>query len=405
MKTRSVHSVASAVLLLSSLRLLAQETPAQRLEMATNQLRQIAAGISARCLDDHPTLEDWKKHRLELRRQLLEMLGLDPLPARSPLKAQVTGRLQRDAYRIEKVVFQSMPGLYVTGNFYVPGDSAKSLPAILYLCGHSPHPLGAKVEYQDRALWFASHGYACLVLDTLEFGEVAGIHHGTHDLNMWHWLSLGYTPLGAEVWNAIRALDYLESRREVDRSRIGMTGISGGGAVTWLTAAVDERIAAAAPVCSTYTFGSQAAHWVASGQCDCIYFHNTFLQDFPIVGALIAPRPLLICSGQRDGDFPPDGYHEVFRRVKRIFDLYPGHESAPERIKEVDDDVPHTDAPLFRKEARQWMNHWLKHESAPLDIQPLPEKGRETAEDLACLTALPTDAINYKIHDLFIPPV
>ena len=84
------------------------------------------------------------------------------------------------------------------------------------------------------------------MLDTLEFGEVAGIHHGTHDLNMWNWLSLGYTPAGVEVWNAIRALDYLEARPEVEARHIGLTGISGGGAMTWYTAAVDERIVAAA---------------------------------------------------------------------------------------------------------------------------------------------------------------
>ena len=111
---------------------------------------------------------------------------------------------------------------------------------------------------------------------------------------MWHWLSLGYTPAGVEVWNAIRALDYLETRPEVDANRIGLTGISGGGAMTWYTAAVDERIAAAAPVCSTFTWGSQAEHWVARGQCDCIYYLNSYRWDFPIVAALIAPRPLLI---------------------------------------------------------------------------------------------------------------
>src|SRR5204863_6953339 len=132
-----------------------------------NQLRRLAAEMTAQCLNGIHSLDDWKKQQPELRRQLLDMLGLDPLPKRTPLKAQITGSLQRDAYRIEKIVFQSLPGLYVTGNFYVPGDSAKPLPAILYLCGHSPHPLGAKVEYQDRALWLASHGYTCLALDTL----------------------------------------------------------------------------------------------------------------------------------------------------------------------------------------------------------------------------------------------
>jgi hypothetical protein len=92
-----------------------------------------------------------------------------------------------------------MPGLYVTGNFYVPAGSSRSLPTILYLCGHTPHPLGAKFHFQDRGIWFASHGYACLVLNTLEYGELAGIHHGTHSLNMWNWLSLGYTPAGWSV--------------------------------------------------------------------------------------------------------------------------------------------------------------------------------------------------------------
>src|SRR5262245_8161058 len=117
--------------------LLAQDTAAQRHEMATNQLKRLAAEMTACCLNDVRSLDDWKKQQPELRRQLLDMLGLDPLPKRTPLKAQITGRLERAAYRIEKLVFQSLPGLYVTGNFYVPSGAAKALPTILYLCGHS----------------------------------------------------------------------------------------------------------------------------------------------------------------------------------------------------------------------------------------------------------------------------
>jgi len=393
---------ACIVILLSATTLRAQETAGQRHGMATNQLIRIAAEMSARCLSDVRTLDDWKKQRVELRRQLLEMLGLDPLPARTPLRVQITGWLERDAYRIEKIVFQSLPGLYVTGNFYVPERSAEPLPTVLYLCGHSPHPLGAKFHYQDRAVWFASHGYACLVLDTLEFGEVAGIHHGTHDLNLWHWLSLGYTPAGVEVWNAIRALDYLDTRPEVDRRRIGLTGISGGGAMTWYTAAVDERINAAAPVCSTFTFGSQAEHWLARGQCDCIYYHNTYSLDFPVVGALIAPRPLLILSGQKDSIFLPDGYHAAFERTKKVYDLYSSGNS--DRIREVDDNVEHSDPPLLRLEARQWMQRWLKGDATPLD-DPTNSPPRETAEDLACLSRLPADARNYRIQNQFTAPI
>src|SRR5262245_9075611 len=320
------------ILLLVSCHLIAQETAAQRHEMATNQLKRLVAEMSARSLNDVQTLADWKKQRPRLRQQLLDTLGLDPLPKRTPLKAQIMGRLERDAYHIEKIVFQSLPGLYVTGNFYVPKGAARPLPTILYLCGHSPHPLGAKFHYQDRAIWFASHGFACLVLDTLEFGEVAGIHHGLHDLNMWHWLSLGYTPAGVEVWNAIRALDYLETRPEADMRRVGITGISGGGAMSWYIPAMDDRIAASAPVCRTCTYGSQSPHWRAFGQCDCIYYPNTYRLDLPAVAALIAPRPLLLCSGERDADFPQDGYHAVYAGARRVYELY----DRGDQIREVD---------------------------------------------------------------------
>lgn len=377
---------------------LAQEGPVQRHEMATNQLKRAAVEISERCLTEIKSLPDWEKERERYGRELRDMLGLEPLPERTPLKVNVTGRLNREKYSIENVVFQSLPGLYVTGNLYLPKGEKTSLPTILYLCGHAPNPKGAKVHYQDRAAWFAVNGFACLILDTLEFGEVAGIHHGLHDLNMWHWLSLGYTPAGVEVWSAMRAIDYLETRPEVDSKRIGLTGISGGGAITWYTAAVDERVAAAAPVCSTYTFGSQATNWRAAGQCDCIYFHNTYGWDFPIVAALIAPRPLLMISGRRDGDFPPDGYREVFRRSKQIYDFYAGGNS--DRVAELDDEVGHSDPPQFLKGAREWMQRWLQGVASPnagSDAPPL-----EKAEDLACLETLPVDALNYSIHNRFV---
>ena len=120
--------------------------------MATNQLRAVARGISERCLVDVSSLKDWESKRGELRRQLMEMLGLGAVKERTSLNARVVGKLEREAYRIEKVVFESLPGLYVTGNFYLPRASeGKRAPTVLYLCGHAPHPMGAKVNYQDRA--------------------------------------------------------------------------------------------------------------------------------------------------------------------------------------------------------------------------------------------------------------
>ncbi len=102
---------------------------------------------------------------------------------------------------------------------------------------------GSKVSYQHHPAWFAEHGYVCLILDTLQLAEIQGVHHGTSRRGMWWWQTLGYTPAGIECWNAMRALDYLQSRKEVDPKRLGVTGRSGGGATSWWIAAADDRVA------------------------------------------------------------------------------------------------------------------------------------------------------------------
>ena len=194
--------------------------------------------LRSSCLAEIKTLEDWNAQRGEYRRQLLEMLGLDPLPEKTPLAPVITGKLDHPEFTVEKLHFQSRPGLYVTGNLYVPKkiDPAKPLPAILYVCGHGKVvdkngvSLGNKTHYQHHGAWFARNGYVCLTIDTLQLGEIEGIHHGTHKYEMWWWLSRGYTPAGVEAWNCVRALDYLETRPEVDKTRFGVTGRSGGGA-------------------------------------------------------------------------------------------------------------------------------------------------------------------------------
>jgi hypothetical protein len=143
------------------------------------------------------------------------MLGLAPLPEKTDLHATVTGTLDIGDVTIEKVHFQSRPGLYVTANLYRPRlvKKGQKFPTILYQCGHSNQGRdGNKAGYQRHGLWFASNGYVCLMVDTLQLGEVAGKHHGTHNLGRWWWHSRGYTPAGVECWNAIRAIDYLVSR-------------------------------------------------------------------------------------------------------------------------------------------------------------------------------------------------
>src|SRR5205085_3491907 len=122
---------------------------------------------------------------------------------RTDLKATVTGTTDGGGFVVEKLHFQSRPGLYVTANFYRPKAIDKPLPAILYVCGHGNVKLdgvsyGSKASYQHHAAWFARHGYCCLILDTLQLGEIEGLHHGTNREHMWWWISRGYTPAGVE---------------------------------------------------------------------------------------------------------------------------------------------------------------------------------------------------------------
>ncbi|MGE3317408.1 MAG: alpha/beta hydrolase, partial [Planctomycetaceae bacterium] len=193
------------------------------------------------------TKEDWAARREEYRRQLREMLSLDPMPEKGPLEAQVTGTLEQKDFIVEKVQFQSLPGLYVTGNLYRPKNIEGKLPAILYVCGHGGEKkdgisFGNKTHYRHHGAWYARNGYVCLAIDTIQLGEIEGVHHGTHKFDMWWWNARGYSPAGVEAWNGIRALDYLETRPEVDKEKLGVTGRSGGGAYSWWVAALDERI-------------------------------------------------------------------------------------------------------------------------------------------------------------------
>src|SRR5262245_1675906 len=205
-----------ACLLLAASPLLAQKPKPKPLpgdEVAERFLKEDTRTLSGRFLDGAKTLKEWQDRLPRLRREYLDMLGLWPLPEKTPLNATVTGTLMRDEVAIEKLHFQSKPGLYVTGNLYRPKDVTGKLPAILYVCGHSPRGRdGNKIAFQDHGMWFARNGYVCLVIDTLQLGEIAGKHHGTYNLNRWWWHSLAYTPAGVECWNGIRAIDYLVSR-------------------------------------------------------------------------------------------------------------------------------------------------------------------------------------------------
>jgi hypothetical protein len=366
--------------------------------------------IADACLADIKTKEDWEKQRPELRRQFLEMVGLWPLPPRTDLKPVVTGKIEADAFAVEKLLFQSSPGLYVTANLYVPKGVPLPAPAVLYVCGHSNTVLdkvsyGSKVNYQRHAAWFASHGYVSLVLDTLELGEIQGEHHGTYNKNMWWWQTLGYTPAGIECWNAMRALDYLETRMEVDAKRIGVTGRSGGGATSWWLAAADERPRCIIPVAGIADLQAHVVEGIAprvrkgviSGHCDCMYFINLYRWDFPLVAALCAPRPLMLGNSDADDIFPVPGYRRLADKVRRIYDLY----GAGDKFTLVETKGPHKDTPELREAAFHWMNRWLQgDDKAVIDEEP----PSFTPAQLKVFDRLPADAVNKTIHETFIKP-
>ncbi|MFN7994314.1 MAG: acetylxylan esterase [Bryobacteraceae bacterium] len=372
-----------------------RHTPEERYRMFQAYLMRRAAEISRNSLAEVRNLQDWQRKRPEVLKQIRYSLGLEPMPAKTPLHARITGVMEYPDYRVEKIVFESMPGLFVTGDLYLPKGLPSPAPAVVYVCGHSPGPWGAKVHYQHHGIWFARHGYAAFLLDTVEFGELPGIHHGTHDLGMWYWLSLGYTPAGPETWNAIRALDYLETRPEIDAKRAAITGISGGGAITWYTAAMDERFEAAASVCATWTVGQHVALDAVQENCDCIYFPNVFQLDLPAVGALIAPRPFKILGALRDVSFPRPGYREAFARAQRFYDLY----GARNQLSLFEFDSEHEDVLPFRKEADEWINRWIRKDDTPFDEGTIQ---RETPEKLSVLRDWPANTLNGQIHRKFI---
>jgi len=329
------------------------------------------------------------------------MLGLSPDRERTPLQAKTSGVTTADDFTVENIHFQSSPGLYVSGNLYLPRGLSQPAPAILYVCGHGPTKIdgisyGNKVSYQRHGAWFARNGYVCLVIDTVQMGEIEGIHHGTYREGMWWWNARGYTSAGAEAWNCIRALDYLQSRPEVDGERIGVTGRSGGGAYSWWISALDERIKVSVPVAGMTDMRNQVIDGCVEGHCDCMFMVNTYRWDYAQIAALIAPRPLLISNTDKDPIFPLDGVVRVHRSVSRIYDLY----GADDRLGLIITEGPHKDTQQLRIPAFHWFNRWLKGEQP--DIAMTAESFFEP-EELKVFQSPPSDEITSVIYESFTP--
>lgn len=361
------------------------------------ETQKLAGGV----IDQIETKEQWLEQQDELRRQLHEMLGLDPLPERTPLQAVVTGTVDHPEFTVEKVHFQSRPKLYVTGNLYVPKGLTKPAPAILYVCGHgnvkkNGVSYGSKAHYQHHGAWFARHGYVCLIIDTLQLGEIEGLHHGTYHQGMYWWFSRGYTPAGVEAWNCIRALDYLQTRKEVDGERLGVTGRSGGGAYSWWIAALDTRIKAAVPVAGITDLQNHVVDGVVEGHCDCMFMVNTYRWDYGTVAALVAPRALLLSNTDDDRIFPLDGVERIHWQARKVYGLLGASKDLGLQISWGG----HYDTQELQVAAFRWFNLHLKKEDPKIEIAATK---LFEPEQLKVFDKLPEDQINTRIHELFVP--
>ena len=390
------------------------QPPAPGDAMMAAHLARLSRLLDDQIRADFADAKSWNTNLPRLRNEYFYMLGLEPLPERAPLKPVVVGTIERDGYVVDRLHFQSRPGLHVTANLYKPATipPKAKLPAVLYVCGHSNMgPDGNKTNYQAHGIWFAKHGYVCLTLDTLQLGEVAGIHHGTYREGRWNWISRGYTPAGVECWNGIRAIDLLETYDFVDPRRIGVTGISGGGAATFWIAAADPRAAIAAPVSGMADLEYYCAKAGVNGHCDCMFLHNTFQWPWTRIAALIAPRPLLFVNSDADPIFPMDANERVVNRLERGYRLF----GASDKVDAVVSVGGHAYRADIRRSVYEFFNRHLKRDANPVEdsetdlvvgdgqsaktfpIAPKSLRVFSNADDL------PDDAINNRVDELFIP--
>ncbi|HOX02837.1 MAG TPA: prolyl oligopeptidase family serine peptidase [Candidatus Paceibacterota bacterium] len=380
--------------------------------MIQEYLRQTAERLEDDFLGAVRSAGDWIDLRPRFRREYMDMLGLWPVPEKTPLRAAIARTLDRGDYQVDMLHYQSRPGLYVTANLYRPAAAPPEgkWPGILYVCGHSARGRnGNKTAYQSHGIWLARHGYVCLTVDTLQLGELAGLHHGTYREGRWEWLSRGYTPAGVECWNGIRGLDYLASRPDVDPNRLGVTGISGGGAATFWIAAADDRVRVAVPVSGMADLASYVGNRVINGHCDCMFLYNAHRWPWTRIAALIAPRALLFVNSDQDRIFPMDANERVINRLERLYSLF-GAGDCVDSVVSIGDHAYRAD---IRQAAFRFLNTHLKNDPRPVtdtevDLvarsgeisHPIPpEELRVFVRD----TDLPADALNGQIDRTFVP--
>ena len=307
------------------------------------------------------TQPDAERRKQYVRKKVLELVG--GLPDYSgPVNAQITGRIDRDGYAIEKVIFESLPRFFVTANLYRPLASGRH-PGILMPVGHLE---SGKAALQQMAANFARKGFVVLTYDPIGQGERLQAYDGRLGASLigqateQHLLAGARAELIGEsfaryrIWDAKRALDYLASRAEVDADRIGVTGCSGGGTLTTYIAALDERVKVAAPACYMNSFRVLFRGSVGDSEQSLPGFLAAGLDQTDYV-ELFAPKPWLIASTKEDF-FTPEGARIVYEEARRWYRLH----GAEDRVSWVVGPGPHGTPLEVREAIYGWMIRWLK---------------------------------------------
>lgn len=323
------------------------------------------------------TLEQWTRLKQTLRKRLEDSWG--PFPEEHcPLEPRVLGRDPRDGYRVEKLVFQTRPGIWMTANAYVPAGDGKR-PAVLCVHGHWR---GAKQDpvVQARCIGLAKLGFFVLVVDAFGAGERGlakplGEYHGEMvAATLW---PAGLALSGLQVYENMRAVDYLQSRAEVDGERIGITGASGGGNQTMYAAAHDERFRCAVPVCSVGTY--RAYLGAACCMCEVVPGALTYTEEWGLL-AMVAPRGLMLINATQDSfQFSVEQAALSYAAARKVFELY-GH---GDRIRHTVFESKHDYNRAMREAMYGWMTLHLKGEGHG---EPIPEPPIDTVdrEELRC---------------------
>lgn len=317
------------------------------------------------------TKPDWINRQQELRTTMTELFG--EFLERTPLNPVVTGKITRSDVIVEKLYFESRPGYYVTAALFLPAKSKRKMPAVVYCSGHSPLAFRSKV-YQHIILNLVRKGFVVFAFDPIGQGERfqyfddkgKKLFEPTHEHSYpgTQIMLTGESAANYFIWDGIRAIDYLVSRKEVDASRIGITGRSGGGTQSAYIAAFDDRIVAAAPECYLTDFdkllrsrGPQDAE-----QIPFLAIRKGF--DLADLIAVRAPKPLLMVTTSRD-IFSIQGARDVYDEVVPAYRVF-GQEN---NLSMVEDDDEHVSTRKNREAVYAFFQYFLSNPGNVTDTE------------------------------------